>query len=174
MVEQAFVDVADLFDAQRAEGEPARLGVTADADLQELQRLQGVEYGAVVDGEWIGERAAPRRPLGTPFEEGEAIGIEETTAIGADLEAIMLHAAVHCAERREEAAPGIAATFKDFLTVLVGDFAELLAERGHGVVLIEERVAQQEQAAFFGREQKDQPHHDGDGGLVDLGDGNVF
>jgi hypothetical protein len=80
----------------------------------------------------------------------------------------VLDAAMHRAEGRQEPRPGVVASLEHLAPVRVGDGLELLAQRRHGVVLVEDRVAQQEQAPLLGREQEHQPHHHGDGGLVEL------
>ena len=49
------------------------------------------------------------------------------------------------------------ATFENFLAVLVSTFAEQLAQGGDGVVLVVQRVAEQEQTAFLRGEQEDEP-----------------
>jgi hypothetical protein len=40
MVEQAFVDHADLFDIEGAKGEAAGLALIADLDLEKLERFE--------------------------------------------------------------------------------------------------------------------------------------
>src|SRR5260221_8293006 len=50
VIQQAFVDVADLLDIQATEGETARLDrATGDPGLQELQGVEQVQHRAVVD-----------------------------------------------------------------------------------------------------------------------------
>ena len=81
-------------------------------------------------------------------------------------------AAVDGPEGGQQAAPGVVPALEDLLAVLVGSLAELLAQGRDGVVLVVERVAEQEQVALLGAEQEDKPHHDGECGLVDLGLGH--
>jgi hypothetical protein len=61
MVQQALVDVADLFDVQGAEGEAAGFGgaTARDLHLEELEGLQEVEHGAVMDRQRLGGRCQP-------------------------------------------------------------------------------------------------------------------
>jgi hypothetical protein len=72
VVEQSFVDMADLLDVERAEGEPAHLGGTAAGqfDAQELESLQKVQHNAVVDLKRFGRCVRPDCSRGTAFEEG--------------------------------------------------------------------------------------------------------
>ena len=49
VIKQAFVDMTDLFDIESAEAEAARLGLPAEADLQQLKRFEQVQDCAVVD-----------------------------------------------------------------------------------------------------------------------------
>ena len=60
------------------------------------------------------------------------------------------------------------AALQHLFAVLVGVLAQLLAQRGDGVVLVVERVAEQEQAALLGGEEEDEPHHHRERGLVEL------
>ena len=58
---------------------------------------------------------------------------------------------------------------EDFLAELVGRDPQLLPQRGDGVVLVVEFVAQQQQFPLLGAEQEHQPHHDREGGFVEFG-----
>ena len=85
----------------------------------------------------------------------------------------MLHAAVDRPEGREQPDPGIVPAFEHFLAVLVGRFLQLGHEGRDGVVLVVERVAQEQQFPLLGGEQEHQPHHDRQGGLVEVGLGDA-
>ena len=78
VVEQTFVDVADLFDVERPEAEPAGLAL----HLQVLQRAEQVQHRAIVDRQRRGRGGAPRRPRLAAFEEREAVGVEQIPAVG--------------------------------------------------------------------------------------------
>ena len=85
----------------------------------------------------------------------------------------MLDAAVDRPEGREQPDPGIVPPLQDLLAVLVGRLLELGHEGRDGVVLVVERVAQEQQVPLLGREQEHQPHHDRQGGLVEFGLGHA-
>ena len=104
---------------------------------------------------------------GAAFEERVAVGIEQRAAVGRQAHGFVIDARMDGAERGEQATPGIVAAFENFFAVLVGAFAEQLAQGGDGVVLVVKRVAEQEQSAFFGGEQEDEPHHDGERAVVE-------
>ena len=57
--------------------------------------------------------------------------------------------------------------------MLVGRFLQLRHEGRDGVVLVVEWVAQEQQVPLLGREQEHQPHHDRQGGLVQVGLGDA-
>ena len=104
----------------------------------------------------------------TAFEEGVAVGIEERAAVGRETHGLVLHAAVDGTEGGQQTRPCIVAAFENFLAVLVGAFAQEFPQGGDGVVLIEKRIAEQEQAAFLRGEEEDEPHHHGEGGIIDF------
>src|ERR1039457_189914 len=77
VIEQAFVDVADLFDIEGAEAEAALLASAARRlHFQELEGAEKVKYGAVVDGAWPGGRAAPIGARRAAFQERETFGVK--------------------------------------------------------------------------------------------------
>jgi hypothetical protein len=151
VIEQAFVNVADLFDVEGAEGDAPRFrGAAAwDAHSEELEGFEQVEDHAVVHRQRVGRGIAPAAGGFTAFEERVAIGIEKRSAVGRETHGLVLHAAVDGTEGGQQTRPGIVAAFKDFLAVLVGAFAQEFPQGRDGVVL-----AEQEEAAFFGGEEK--------------------
>ena len=50
VVEETFVDVADLLDVQTAERQPAGFGDARLAHLENLQRREQAQHGAIIDG----------------------------------------------------------------------------------------------------------------------------
>ena len=131
MVEQALVDVADLLDVQGAEGEAARLGWAAARHfhLQDLQRFEQVQHGAVVDRQRLGGRLAPGRAGRAPFQEREAVGVEEVAAVGGQAQILVLDAAVDGAEGGQQAAPGVVPPLQHLFAVLVGRRSRSCARR---------------------------------------------
>src|SRR5688500_7050550 len=97
MVEQAFINMADLFDVEGAKAEPTSLPV----HFEILQRPQQVQHRAIVDRQWVCRRFAPGRAGLSSFEEREAVWIEEIAGVGRELHAFMLYTAINCAERRQ-------------------------------------------------------------------------
>ena len=172
VVEQALVDVADLLDVECPEAQPAGLAV----HFEVLERPEQVQHRPVVDrqrGSELLERILPRRPRPAAFEEREPVGVEQLAGIGQQLEPLVPHPAVDRPEGREQPHPGIVPPLQHLLAVLVGGFLELGHEGRDGVVLVVERVAQEQQAPLLGREQKHQPHHDRQGGFVQVGLGDA-
>src|SRR5262249_23090896 len=80
---------------------------------------------------------------------------------------------VNGAERGEQATPSIEAPLEYLFSVEVGRLSEPHAERGDGVVLVKERVPEKQQAALLSSEEKDQTHHHGDRGFVELALGDI-
>ena len=77
-------------------------------------------------------------------------------------------------ERCEQPGPGIVSAFEQFFAVLIGQFAQLLADGRDGIVEFEDGEGfAGDQFAFFSTEQEDQPHHDGEGRFVELLGGDV-
>ncbi|WP_205704007.1 hypothetical protein [Candidatus Chloroploca sp. Khr17] len=130
MIKQTLVDVADLLDVEGTEGEPPRLGGAAARNFhpQDLECLEQVEDGAVVDRQWVRRHIDPAGIWGTSFEEGEAVGIEEVAAIGRQAQILVLHAARDSAEGSQQTAPGVMAALQNLLTGLVSGGAELGAQ----------------------------------------------
>ena len=121
VVQETFVDVPDLFDAQRAKADALRFAVNA----QVLQRPQQVQHRAVVDRQWIGRRALPARLGLAAFQIRKAVGVEQVAGVGGQLHPLMLHAAEHGPEGGEQPRLGIEAALKNFFTVVVGGFLQL-------------------------------------------------
>lgn len=169
VVQQALVDVADLFDIQRPEAELAPLASAAGhGHFQELQGLQQMQDGAVVDGQRFGGVPLPDGMLRPPLQNGILVGIEQGAAIGAQAQPVVGNTAVHGAEGGEQAAPGIEPAFQDFLALGIGLGAQGRSQGGDGVVVVPQRLPQQQEAAFLGVEQEHEPHHHRQGGLVQL------
>jgi hypothetical protein len=65
-------------------------------------------------------------------------------------------------------------TFQDFLTKAIGCLSKLIVKGGNSVVLAVDRVRDRQQIALFGEEEKDQSHHDGEGGFIYVFLGNTL
>ena len=154
MVEQALVDVADLFDVQGTETQPPRFSrpTARNFDLQGLEGFQQMQDGAVVDGQRIARHFSPCRRLLSAFKERESVRIEQVAAIGRQRHSLMFDAAVHGPEGGKQAAPSIVPPLQDLFAVLIGGFPQLGAKGGNGIVLIEKRIAQEQQAPLLGTE----------------------
>jgi len=94
--------------------------------------------------------------------------MEQVAAVGRDKGVVVRQPAEDGPERRQEPRPGVEPAFEQFLSVLVGQLPQLLADRGDGVVLLvdRERLAR-DQLPFLGAEEEHQPHHDRQGRLVE-------
>ncbi len=68
----------------------------------------------------------------------------------------------------EEPAPGVVMPLQDLLPRLISPLLELGTQGGGGIMLIVQGIPQEEQTTLLGAEQKDQPHHDRNPGLVQL------
>ena len=71
----------------------------------------------------------------------------------------MLNAAIDHAKDCQQATPGIVPPLQHLFTVLIGLFAQSGLQRGDGVILVIERLAQQQHIALLRRHQEDQAHH---------------
>ncbi|HEV7522411.1 MAG TPA: hypothetical protein VGP89_15010 [Candidatus Angelobacter sp.] len=79
----------------------------------------------------------------------------------------MIYSGMNGAKGRQQPGPGIITALQNFFTVKVSYVLQLLTQGGDGIILVINRLAQVEQAALFCRKQKDQPHHDGKGGIIE-------
>jgi hypothetical protein len=110
LVKEAFVDVADLFDVQDAEGNPSAFA----GEPQPLQRLHGAQQGAVVDPQRLSVFQAVA-DSGAAFEPRETVGIEEAAAVSGKVEPVVSGAPVDGAEGREQSVPSCAGTLQSVL-----------------------------------------------------------
>ena len=170
VVEQTLVDVADLEDRQGPEAELAgrRRSAARQLHLEHLEGFQQVQDGAVIDRDRLAGRVLPTRPELAPFEEREPVGVEQFALVGGELEPLVLDAAVDRPEGRQQAAPRIVAAFQHLLAEVGRRDPQLLPQGRDGVVLVVKLVAQQQQIPLLGAEQEHQPHHDRQGGFVEL------
>ena len=141
--------------------------------LEVLEGSQQVEHRAVVDEQRSGGGVLPGCPWLAAFEERELVGVEQVPGVGKQLHPLVLDPAVDRPEGGEEPDPGIVPPLQDLLALLVGRLLEPGHEGRDGVVLVVERVAQQEQVPLLGREQEHEPHHDREGGPVEFGLGHA-
>jgi hypothetical protein len=95
-------------------------------------------------------------------------------AVGGEGEAVVAEAGVDGAEGSEEAVPGVVAAFEDIGAEAIGVGLELFADGGDGVGLGVDGVGSGKQVPFFGEEEEDEAHHDGEGGLIEDGLGDAF
>ena len=170
--------MADLLHTKRPEGDApglvSALPRPADPSAQPLQRVQQMQHDAVVDRQRIGGGVAPARARVATFEEGVAVGIEQGPAVGRHQQILVLETAMHGAEGGQQPRPGIGATFQHLLPGTVRNLLQLFLQGGDGVVVVVQRLAEMEQAALFGGEEENQPHHDGQGGVVLVGGVDAF
>ena len=85
----------------------------------------------------------------------------------------MPHATVDRPEGRQQPVPGVVPPFQNLLAMLVTSFLEPGHEGRDGIMLVVERVAQEQEAPLLGREQKNQPHHDRQGRFIKVGLGDA-
>ena len=84
-----------------------------------LQRFEGAQQGAVVDGQWVGV-AEGSVGGGAAFEPGEAVGFEQAAAVAGQVELVVAGSAVHQACGRQQAAPAGAGAFEGVLPAVGG------------------------------------------------------
>ena len=66
----------------------------------------------------------------------------------------MLNAAVHGTKRSKQACPSIEPPLQHFFAMLIGNLLKLLLKGRNGVIVIIKRLAEMQQAAFFGGKEK--------------------
>jgi hypothetical protein len=169
MIQQALIHVTDLLDIEAPEAESPRsdLAATGEFRFEKLHRPKQMKNDAVINAEGMCGDHLPTRAGGAPFEEWEAVGIEERPAVSRETKALVLDATINGAEEGQQAAPSIAASFEDFLAVPVGLFLQIFKDGADGVVLVVERIATQQEFSFFCREKKDEAHHHRERSLVE-------
>ena len=111
VVEQALVDVTDLFDAECTERNPPCFRRAASARLytQPLERIEQVQDDTVVYRQRFGDRAPPRATCGPTFEKWVAVRIEQGAAVGLHQQILVLNATMDSPEAGEQSRPGIVA-----------------------------------------------------------------
>ncbi len=80
----------------------------------------------------------------------------------------MLDAAIDGAEGSQQPAPGVVTALQYLFAVAVGHFLQLGAQGTDGVILVINRVAEQEQPALLRRQQEDEAHHDRQSRFIQL------
>ena len=100
VVQETFVDMADLLNTERAERKPACLGGSSarNSHAEDLQRLKQVEHDAVIDFERRCRDRPPSRVRCTTFEKRVTVGIEQRAAIRWQSHRFVLYAAVYRAK----------------------------------------------------------------------------
>ncbi len=146
VVEQALVDVADLLDVERAEAERRALRCRAGTlHLEQLERVEHVQHGAVVDRQRTGGRARASGAVRAPFEEREAVGVEEARRRRPGRRSGSCSTPPWTA-RKVASSRGQASWRRSRTSspCAVGLLAQLRAQRGDGVAVVPEVVAEQE------------------------------
>ena len=118
MVEETFVAVADLLDVEGLIAETLCDSRSACLDFDGQQRVEDGEHRPVVDRdrptERLGDILGRSEILATDdyvvwhaaaFEEWEAAGVEEASAVCGEGEAVVVDAPVHGTEGSEQAVP---------------------------------------------------------------------
>ena len=136
--------------------------------FEHLQRGKEHKHCAVVDRQRHGGDRAPTCAGGAAFEKRKTVGIEQRAAERRQPERFVFNAPEHGAEHSEQSCPGIVPTFQDLVAEAFLFLAQLGAQRGDGVVLIVNRFSEQQELPLFGAEQHNEPHHDGEPGLIKL------
>ena len=169
MVEKTFVDVTDLFDVQRAEAQAALLPTARHFDFEELERLEQMKDRPIV------YRTGLRRglvPVGTSrpsFEEWEPIRIEQVAAVGRECSEIVLDSAVDRSEGRQQPGERRSWRAENFFAEAISRLRQRSwCSGGDRIVFPVDRIGHGQQIALFREEQKDQPHHQKQGGFVNI------
>jgi len=163
VIQQTFIDVANLFNVEGTEGNPAglRRAAAGHFQLKNLKRVEQVKHGAVADLERLSGLVTPVRTGFAAFEERKAVGIKERPAVGRQTHGFMLHPAIDGAEGGQKATPRVETGIKDFLNVFVRDLLKLIAQRGDGIdILVVFAIGWKKDFPFLRTHQENQPHHD--------------
>ena len=156
VIEQALVDVPDLFHVEVEITQSAGFGDAALPERQHLQRVQHRQRRAVVHGNW-------RR-----IEKRVARWIEQAPAVGRQPKAIVIDAAMHRPERGKQTVPCRVPLLEGVDAVAHGVALELLASGQHRVRRCVDGIVGGQQPPFLGGQQHDETHHHRDGSVVDL------
>jgi hypothetical protein len=119
-LEQALIDVADLFDVEGPEGEPTPLSAQADV----LHGLEHPEDREVVDR---------RRGAFAAFQPRIAVRIEQIAAIGRQAQILVRDAAVKSPSEGEQSMPSAGPVLKGLLTTYGRAPFQLLDEPTDGI-----------------------------------------
>ena len=108
MIEQALVDLSDLFDREGSIGEPLA--------VEPLQQVKNMTDGCVVHNTYVEGLAVDA----DPFEEWVADGIEQVPAVGRDVHLAVIDTAVHSTGGGEKTEPGtVPATHNALVAIVV-------------------------------------------------------
>ena len=128
VAQEAFVDVADLFDVDVPEGDAARL-VVDDGDLHGLQDAQHDQVGHV----------DPQFPVVVGgHEEGVAALVEDGASIGGQAHVLEVGARVHGLGGGQQPVPGHAGAVHGFLALVRGARLELVEHAQQPVAVLEQ------------------------------------
>src|ERR1700734_1017625 len=113
--------MANLFDVEFPKTQLPGFGYATarQPDLKHLESFEQMQDRAVAHGQ--------RRCLGVlpgcaelaAFEESEAVGMEQTAAIGRELEPVVFGPCVDRPERGQQAGPGVVPKAEDFFAELI-------------------------------------------------------
>ena len=156
--------MSDLLHIQREVGEKSG----SCPLLQDLKRIEQQKDGAIVDGQRAGRRIHPTGTARPALKERVFIWIKDGAAEGRQAKRLVLNAAINGAEYRKQTRPGIMTAFQHILPQLFPVFIQPGAQRADGVMLIVDRLTEQEEFSFLRTEGEHQPHHDGKTSLIKL------
>ena len=158
VAEQAFVDVADLFDVDVAEGDSACFATFEDGLLHRAQRVQHHPVGH-------GDREGSVR--GECGQEREAGRVEQRAAVGGHPHVLEGRSAVERLAGRQQPMPGQRGGIEGFFAFLAFAGLQPVEFAGDAVALLEQ-LPRRQQAAFLGEQQEHDPHHDRHRGFIAL------
>ena len=121
MIQQALVDVADLFDVERPETQLASFGSAAarQPDPKHLKGFQQVQHRAVAHRQRRGLGVLPTCAELAAFEERETVGIEQAAAIRREFQPVVFGPSVNRPEGGEQPGPGVVAEAENFFAELI-------------------------------------------------------
>lgn len=145
MVQQALINVTNLFDVERSKAQTTVLpAAPGNLHFEELKSLKQVENGAVVNWKRLSASCLPVSIQLPALKEREPIGVEELAPVSRQCSKIMIDSAVNCTEGSQQARKSVIAALQDFLAEPISGLAKLVVKGRNSVIVVINQVRNRE------------------------------